>query len=167
MPLNWLRAPCSWMRHPPNGKEVTLSLGNSPEGLLNDPTTVRTAFDLPGSQNIGQRSSSLANNNMVVFLHSSSLSPNGQRVAVILIEKKIPFKLVGAQNIKSEEYLTIHPVCYCGLLALPPLMVFIVWPNAPHQGWGHDPLRVPRYCPLHRHQVFHFWYTPCPRCRRH
>jgi len=49
---------------------------------------------------------------MVIYLHSVPVSPNGQRVAVILIEKKIPFKLVGAQNFKSEEYLTIHPVRY-------------------------------------------------------
>lgn len=59
---------------------------------------------------------------MVVYLHSSALSPNGQRAAVILIEKKVPFKLVGAQNIKSEEYLTLHPVHHRSTIALPPLM---------------------------------------------
>jgi hypothetical protein len=99
-----------------------------------------TFLILPKTQNLGQGYSSLENNNMVVYLHSASLSPNGQRVAVILIEKKIPFKLVGAQNIKSEEYLTIHPVRTCSPLALPPLMESIVRPGAPHQGRGHDPL---------------------------
>jgi len=77
---------------------------------------------------------------MVVDLHSAPLSPNGQRVAVILIEKKIPFKLISAQNIKSEEYLTIHPVRYSSPLVLLALIAFIVWPNAPHQRRGHDPL---------------------------
>jgi Glutathione S-transferase, N-terminal domain len=76
---------------------------------------------------------------MVVYLHSAALSPNGQRVAVVLIEKKIPFKLVAAQNIKSEEYLTIHPVCHSNPLSLPLLMAFIVWPNAPYPRRGRDP----------------------------
>ena len=66
---------------------------------------------------------------MVVYLHSP-LSPNGQRVAIALIKKKVPFKLIAAQNIRSEEYLASHPVRDSSQCAFGPLMALIVWPNA-------------------------------------
>jgi len=47
---------------------------------------------------------------MVLELYANRMSTCGRRVAAVLVEKKIPFKLFPADNIKGEAWLEIQPV---------------------------------------------------------
>ena len=50
---------------------------------------------------------------MVLKLYAFNMSICGRRVATVLVEKKVPFKLLPAENIKGEAWLEHHPVSPC------------------------------------------------------
>jgi glutathione S-transferase len=50
---------------------------------------------------------------MVLKLYAHNMSTCGRRVATILVEKKVPFKLLPAENIKGEAWLEHQPVSRC------------------------------------------------------